>query len=126
MNNLKKTYITLFFIGWFFFPFNDFQGIKELGEFKNEAGAYFFLTGFFVFLMDCFGKGKVSIPYKSPIFRALLLFLIWCIITIILNFNAVSESYFKHTGGIYRFIRQYTSLMISTLILIVNVEKDVG
>lgn len=119
MNNLKKTYISLFFIGWFFFPFNDFKGIEELGEFKNEAGAYFFLTGFFVFLMDCFGKGKVSIPYKSPIFRALLLFLVWCIITIILNFNAVSESYFKHTGGIYRFIRQYVSLMISTLILIV-------
>ncbi len=118
MNDLKKTYTTIFFIGWFFFPFNDFKGYEVLGEFKNESGAYFFLLGFFVFVVDCLRKGRVSIPYKSPIFQALSVFLIWCIITIILNFSAVSDSYFKHTGGIYRFIRQYISLMISTLVLV--------
>lgn len=118
MNDLKKIYIILFFIGWFFFPFNDFKGYEFLGEFKNESGAYFFLLGFFVFVIDCIRKGKVSVPYRSPIFKTLLLFLIWCVITIVLNYSAVSESYFKHTGGIYRFIRQYISLMISTLVLV--------
>ncbi len=118
MNDLKKTYITLFFIGWFFFPFNDFKGFEALGEFKNESGAYFFLLGFFVFLIDTLRAQRMSSPHKSPIFKALLFFLFWCIVTTALNYNAVSESYFKHTGGVYRFIRQYISLMISTVVLI--------
>ncbi|MBS1533434.1 MAG: O-antigen ligase family protein [Bacteroidetes bacterium] len=118
MNNLRNTYLTLFFVGWFFFPFNDFRGYEFLGEFKNESGAYFFLLGFFVFVIDVVNSGKISIPYRSKVFRALSLFLVWCIVATVLNYNAVSESYFKHTGGVYRFIRQYISLMISTIVFV--------
>lgn len=114
MLSIRKIYVTLFLIGWFFFPFNDFEGFEPLGEFKNEAGAYFFLAGFVFFGIESFYRGKISIPYNSKIFKVLMLFLLWCIVTIALNFTSVSESYFKHTSGVYRFIRQFVSLLIST------------
>jgi O-antigen ligase len=127
MITLKKIYYLLFLVGWFYFPFNDFEGIPALGEFKNEAGAFFFMAGFLVLLVDSVLKGKISIPYKSKIFQILLLFFIWCIITIILNFYPVSQSYFKHTSGFNRFVRQYISLSLSALIFFIfywNVVKD--
>lgn len=119
MISLKQLYITLFIIGWFFFPFNDFEGIPALGEFKSEAGSFFFMGGFIVLLIYAMKTGKISIPYKSPIFKILGLFLLWCIITVALNFDTVNTNYFKHTGGVYRFIRQYISILISCLIFVI-------
>ncbi len=42
---LKYLYTILFFLGLFFFAFNEFEGIPALGEFQNEAGAFSFLQG---------------------------------------------------------------------------------
>ena len=125
--SLKKTYVTLFLIGWFFFPFNDYKGFPLLGEFKNETGAFFFMAGFIILLIDVVSKGKISIPYKSKIFQILLLFFIWCLLTIVFNFPQVTQSYFKHTSGVERFIRQYFSLLLSAFVFVIlywNVIKD--
>ncbi len=119
MSSLRKLYTYLFFIGWFFFPFNDFEGIKEFGEFKNESGAFFFIAGFVFLLIEALRIKKISIPYKNLLFGTLLLFFAWCIITILINFNAVCDSYFKHTGGIVRFIRQFFSLLVSAFIFFI-------
>lgn len=119
MNVLKKIYTLLFLLGWFFFPFNDFEGVAAFGEYKSEAGAYFFIIGFLVFTFDFFAKQKISIPYRNEIFKVLLVFLAWCFITVIINYSGVSESYFKHTSGVYRFIRQYISLLIPSFILLI-------
>ena len=127
MESLRKIFISLFFIGWFFFPFNDFEGVEEFGEYKSEAGAYFFLVGFIILMIHALGTGRISIPYKSRIFQILLIFLAWCILTIVFNYEAVSLSYFKHTAGFMRFIRQYFSLVLAALIFVLffwNVIKD--
>jgi O-antigen ligase len=102
----------LFTLGLFFFPFNDFEGLSFLGEYSNELGTYFFLLGFFSLF---FGRYTV-IPYKDRLFLLILLFICWCFICTVLNYNTVSTNYFKMTGGIERFIRQYLSLLIAAFI----------
>lgn len=127
MISLYKVYYLFFVLGWFFFPFNDFKGFSFLGEFKNEAGSYFFLVGFFILILEFFINGKISIPYKSKIFQILIIFFIWCIITILLNIVQVNNSFFKHTTGFSRFMRQFISLFISAfafLIFFWNVIKN--
>lgn len=113
---LKKINEYLLLTGLFFFSFNDYEGIPILGEFKKEAGAIFFLLGFIMLMVESYFTKKISIPYKSPIFKTLLIFIVWCFITTFLNLPSVSNNYFKHTSGINRFIRQYFSLIISTII----------
>ena len=119
MITLKRIYFILFLIGWFFFPFNDFNGIPSLGEFKNEAGAFFFMAGFVIFCVDIFLKGKLYLPLKSRIFQVLLFFLFWCLFTTVLNIDTVYFNYFKHTGGVFRFIRQYFALLLSALFFVI-------
>jgi hypothetical protein len=116
MITLRKINETLLLTGLFFFSFNDYEGIPFLGEYKKEAGALFFLFGFFLMILESSYNRKISIPYKSTIFKILLLFIAWCFIASILNIPNIVNSYFKHTGGINRFIRQYSSLLISTII----------
>lgn len=113
---LSKIYTFLFFLGFFFFSFNEYQGLSFLGEFKTESGALFFLSGFLVLMIECVAKKKIAIPYKSTLFQLLLLFLLWCFFTTICNANTVFSNYFKHTGGVNRFLRQYFSLLLSCII----------
>ena len=127
MITLKKIYFSLFLIGFFFFPFNDFDGIPALGEYANESGSYFFILGFLVLCIDSLYKGKIAIPYRDKIFQILLLFLVWCVVTTILNGNVVVDSYYKQTGGVYRFLRQYISLLLAAFIFVIlfwNSLKD--
>ncbi|TDE55174.1 O-antigen ligase family protein [Flavobacterium sp. GT3P67] len=121
---LRKLYTILFFLGLFFFPFNEYEGIPFLGEFKSEAGALFLMLGFLFLLLEVVVTKRIFVPYKSPIFQIGAIFLIWCFISTLLNVVSVSTNYFKHTGGINRFIRQYFALLISGcffLILYCNV-----
>ena len=117
--SLRQIYTLLFLVGWFFFPFNDFEGVEAFGEFKNEAGAFFFMAGFFVLAIEVLFSGKFAIPYNNRIFQILVLFFGWCFLTVVLNYATVSENYFKHTGGVYRFIRQYVSLLIPSFLLLI-------
>lgn len=112
MFSLNKPYHFLFFLGLFFFPFNSFDGVKALGEFKNESGAYFFLLGFLLL----FFQKKISIPLYNSVFKIILVFLGWCFLSTLLNLENVENSYFKHTTGINRFIRQYVSLLLSSIV----------
>lgn len=116
MITLRKVNFLVFLTGWFFFPFNDFKGYPFLGEYKNEAGAFFFMFGFLILIFQFLKNGDFKIPINSRIFNVLLVFLLWCLCTTILNINTVWVSYFKQTSGIFRFIRQYISIIISCII----------
>lgn len=116
---LRKLYTILFFLGFFFFPFNTYEGIPLLGEFKSEAGAIFLIAGFLVLCVDVVCSGKIHIPYKNLIFQLVMFFLVWCLITTLLNINTVLSNYFKQTSGINRFIRQYFALLLSILVFLI-------
>ena len=116
---LQKTYKILFFLGLFFFPFNRYEGISGLGEFKSESGAIFLFIGFLFLILSSILTKRIIIPYKSTIFQLIILFLIWCLLTTLFNFNTVYFNYFKQTSGINRFIRQYIALLLSSLIFFI-------
>ena len=128
---LRKLYVFLFFVGVFFIPFNSFEGIQVLGEFKGEHGAHFLLLAFLFLLFDAFKSKKISIPFRNFAFQLVLIFLAWCFLATLFNAAAVYESYYKKTGGINRFVRQYFALLFSSVLLfllywnvIVKMEKQ--
>jgi len=116
---LAKIYNTLFFLGLFFFPFNSYEGISFLGEFKTESGALFLFAGFLFLLINISLTKKIIFPYKNFLFQLVMLFIIWCLITTILNASSVGSNYFKSTSGINRFIRQYFALLISAFVFFI-------
>jgi O-antigen ligase len=114
--SLKKIYTGLFLLGIFFIPFNSFMGIKGLGEFKREPGAYFLILGFLVLLIESSIKARIRLPYKNYIFQLLLIFMLLCFLSFVFNISAISGYYFKKTSGISRFIRQFFALSLSVLV----------
>ena len=110
---LRNIYTFLFLLGVFFIPFNSWEGIKALGEFKKESSAFFFLVGFFVLILEIIISKRLLIPLDNILVKLLLIFLLWVVATIFLNFPVVYESYYKRTTGVMRFIRQFFALFLS-------------
>lgn len=117
MSVLQKIYRILFLLGVFFIPFNSFEGLEFLGEFRNESAVFFFLSGSILLFMSFLLGGKMTLPLKNFYFQILLLFMGWCIVATLLNSVTVYENYFKQTSGFNRFIRQFVSLLLSGLVL---------
>lgn len=113
---LRKIYTAFFFVGIFFIPFNDFEGLSFLGEYKNEAATYFFLIGFLILIIESLLKGKINIPYRNSLSIVLILFIVWTFLSTLINIEAVLDNYYKQTSGINRYIRQTISLLISAVI----------
>lgn len=129
MINLRQIYTVLFIVGLFFIPFNNFEGLSFLGEYKNEAASYFFLLGFLILCIESFIKGSINLPLKNIIFRLICLFVLWTIIATIFNLPTVLDSYYKQTSGINRFARQFLSLLLSAFVflsLFWNVIRDLS
>ena len=105
--------LQLILLGIFFLPFNSWEGISFLGEYYRDSCFLFFISAFFILLF----KKKINIPYNNLIFQLLLFFISWAFIATLLNFYNVSEYYFKHTSGTFRFINQFGSLIIAAFIL---------
>lgn len=114
MISLKKIYTVLFFVGVFFIPFNEFDGLPFLGEYKDEAATYFFLLGFVFIILEALVSKKIAFPYKNSLIILLLLFVFWTFLTFILNIETIKFNYYKQTPGVNRYVRQTISLLIST------------
>ena len=115
--SLRKIYTILFFLGIFFIPFNEFEGLSFLGEYSDEASIYFFLSSFIILIIDTLFRGKIGIPYKNSLALLLITFLIWTVLSTFINYETVSTNYFKQTSGFNRYIRQSISLLIPSVIL---------
>lgn len=116
MRTLRDVYTVLFIVGLFFIPFNDFDGLSFLGEYKNEAATYFFLLGFTALGIETLFKGRINIPYKSIIFQLIFIFVLWTIIATLFNLPTIIDSFYKQTSGLSRFARQFLSLIISVFV----------
>lgn len=74
-------------------------------------------------------KGKIYFPVLSKTYFFFLVFLIVIILTTVINLPNILQYYFKQTAGIYRFIRQFISVIIAGVLffyLFVNVCRDYG
>lgn len=111
--NILNVSFYLILTGIFFLPFNSWNGISILGEYYRDSCVLFFLLAFFILLF----KKKIKLPLHSPIFYSLIVFLVWAAATTALNFETVTDNYFKQTSGVVRFLRQYFSLILAAFIL---------
>lgn len=127
MITLRKLYTICFFLGLFFIPFNEFEGLTFLGEYSDESATYFFLAGFLFLMIESLLRGKINIPYKNSLSLILIGFIIWTSLSTFINFDSVSHNFYKQTSGWSRYIRQTISLLISAVVFTVlfwNVIKN--
>lgn len=123
--SISKLYTVFFFLGVFFIPFNSFDGLLSIGEFKQETCFYFFIIGFILLLLD-----KKNLPSILPPIHYLyliILFISWCLIATLINIEDVKNNYFKQTTGIIRFIKQFLVIFFSAFLFLIyywNVIKQ--
>jgi len=118
--SIKHSYKFLFLLGVFFLPFNSYEGISFLGEYKRDAAIIFFLLSSFLFFIDSLYKGKIKFPQKSLFIQFLILFIGWIFISVIFNSVSIYQNYIKETSGFSRFIRQLISLFIALTLFITS------
>ena len=100
-------------IGIFFIPFNSWSGIGFLGEYYRDSCFLFFSFAFVLTLL----KKRIQIPLNNLIFQFLILFILWSFLATLLNAQNIFDYYFKQTTGVARFINQFGSLIIASLII---------
>ena len=94
--NILNVSFFLILIGIFFLPFNSWDGISFLGEYYRDSCVLFFLLAFFTLLF----KKKIKLPFHSPIFYSLIIFLVWALLTTLINFETVIDNSFKSDNAV--------------------------
>ena len=110
---IKNIILPSLLFGIFFIPFNSWSGIGFLGEYYRDSCFLFFSFAFFLTLF----KRRIQIPLQNLIFQFLILFLLWSFLTTLLNSHNIVDYYFKQTSGFSRFVNQFGSLIIASLII---------
>ena len=110
---IKNIIIPTLLLGIFFIPFNSWSGIGFLGEYYRDSCFLFFSFAFVLVLF----KRRINIPVKNLIFQFLILFILWSILATLFNAHNMADYYFKQTSGFSRFINQFGSLIIASIII---------
>ena len=110
---IKNLIIPTLLLGIFFIPFNSWSGIGFLGEYYRDSCFLFFSFAFVLVLF----KRRINIPLKNLIFQFLILFILWSILATLFNAHNMADYYFKQTSGLSRFINQFGSLIIASIII---------
>ncbi len=110
---IKNIILPTLLLGIFFIPFNSWSGIGFLGEYYRDSCFLFFSFAFILVLF----KRRINIPVKNLIFQFLILFILWSILATSFNAHNVVYYHFKQTSGISRFISQFGSLIIASIII---------
>lgn len=110
---IKNLIIPTLLLGIFFIPFNSWSGIGFLGEYYRDSCFLFFSFAFVLVLF----KRRINIPVKNLIFQFLILFILWSILATLFNAHNIADYYFKQTSGLSRFINQFGSLIIASIIV---------
>ena len=110
---IKNLIIPTLLLGIFFIPFNSWSGIGFLGEYYRDSCFLFFSFAFVLVLF----KRRINMPIKNLIFQFLILFILWSILATLFNAHNMADYYFKQTSGFSRFINQFGSLIIASIII---------
>ena len=110
---IKNLIIPALLLGIFFIPFNSWSGIGFLGEYYRDSCFLFFSFAFVLVLF----KRRINMPIKNLIFQFLILFILWSILATLFNAHNMADYYFKQTTGFSRFINQFGSLIIASIII---------
>ena len=110
---IKNLITPTLMLGIFFIPFNSWSGIGFLGEYYRDSCFLFFSFAFVLVLF----KRRINIPVKNLIFQFLILFILWSILATLFNAHNIADYYFKQTSGFSRFVNQFGSLIIASIII---------
>ena len=110
---IKNIITPTLLLGIFFIPFNSWSGIGFLGEYYRDSCFLFFSFAFALVLF----KRRINIPINNLIFQFLILFMLWSVLATLFNAHNVADYYFKQTSGVSRFINQFGSLIIASIII---------
>ena len=110
---IKNLIIPILLLGIFFIPFNSWSGIGFLGKYYRDSCFLFFSFAFVLVLF----KRRINMPIKNLIFQFLILFILWSILATLFNAHNMADYYFKQTSGFSRFINQFGSLIIASIII---------
>ena len=110
---IKNLITPILLLGIFFIPFNSWSGIGFLGEYYRDSCFLFFSFAFVLVLF----KRRINMPIKNLIFQFLILFILWSILATLFNAHNMADYYFKQTSGFSRFINQFGSLIIASIII---------
>lgn len=129
--SLKKTYSFFFLLGLFFLPFNSeppsFMGF--LGEYSRESSPLFFLIGIVLLIANDLFRGKLYLPFNKAPYNVFVVFLLVIFLSAVVNASNITGYYFKQTNGWNRYINQFISVLLSSVMffyLFCNVIKDYG
>lgn len=115
---LQSVYRILFVLSLFFVGFNHYELLSFLGEYKRDTPMIFILIGFLVLCVEVLSTGKIHFPLRNILIQLLVLFVVWCVVSSLLNYPTIKENYFKRITGLNRFMRQMMSLLISMVIVL--------
>src|SRR5690606_37599573 len=100
-----------------FLPFNSYEGLSFLGEFSRESAFIFFSIGLCLLFLESILRKTIIFPFKDKIYFTFLLFIIYCVISTLINLPSVLFNYFKYTNGIVRFLDQFAVLIMLGIFL---------
>ncbi|MBW1293911.1 O-antigen ligase family protein [Aquimarina litoralis] len=116
LKNLEKIIIQAFILGLFLIPFNSYKGLSFMGEFSQDANALVLIFGVLLLFLNFIWTRKIKFPVSNLTYHAFFIFLIWIVISFLINLPSISDNFFKQTSGINRFIRQLFSLLLSSVL----------
>lgn len=119
LKGVTLTYIVQFLVlcALFFIPFNSYDGIALFGEYRREGAIFFILTGLFILGLESILKKKVVIPRLTLLLKIELIFLIWILISSLINIDLISDQMMKGISGPNRLVRQLISLFIALVLV---------
>ncbi|WP_158962011.1 O-antigen ligase family protein [Myroides fluvii] len=122
--DLRKVYGVLFFVGLFFLPFNSIEGYPILSILKKEGSAYFWIPAILLLLSSFFVLRKtIVLPLLTKSYKILLVFFVFCVLTVLLNIEDVRQDFYKQKSGMYMFFVNYFMLLFSGIGLVVFVQN---
>jgi hypothetical protein len=120
MESNKKLNLFLkifFYIILFLLPFNGLPYFKEIFKELSAEASYYPLYVFVLlsFIYYLFKRKEFKFP-KNSSFYLFVAFIVWVIVSGIVNYNRISLNYFKYRTGTEKFILQF--LVLSFVFLV--------
>lgn len=107
---LNKILYYLLFISFLLLPVDNFPYFSFTGEIGRRLGLYPFILAIPLIIFLSIKNKEVLIDKKEFLTKAIGTFYIWTLISIIINFNTISDSIFKGRTGIEKLLLQFLVL----------------
>ncbi len=110
---LLKTALACFLLAIVLMPFNLIENMPHwFGEFSVEGAFYPLMAGLLLLGIDFLKRRQLSIPHHIS-FKLFVLFLIWVLISGLMNWPAISNSFTRGRSGPNKLVLQYVVLLFT-------------